>query len=120
MREVFFKQFVKATWTVVFCCIAPLFASEVKSDLSDQKSSPVIEYNTTLGELGEIFCETFRVSSTLSPGSVVRDLLNGFVGFTPKLDLIFDSKIRQIIWLSKNHPINLSPPDIIFPFHYFW
>jgi hypothetical protein len=119
VKKSLYKLVIRATWTVVFCCFAPLFASQV-NDLSDQKLSPPIEHNTKLDEPGGIFCESFRVVSNLSPGSVVRDLLNGFVGLVPKFDLIYESKIRQVIWLSENHPINLSPTDIIFPFHYFW
>jgi hypothetical protein len=119
VKNSFYKQVIRATWTAVFCCFAPLFASQV-NDLSYQKLSPPIEYNTTIGELGEIFCESFRIGSNLSPGSVVRDLLNGFVGFAPQINLIFESKVLQIIYLSENHPINLSSSVIIFPFHYFW
>lgn len=119
MKIQFRKQLIIAAWTLVLCCLTPFIALEV-NDQSAQQLSSSIEHNETIHEPNGIFSESFRVVSHLSSSSVVRDLLYGFVEPVPKIDLIYESKILQIIWLAGNHPINLSPTDIIFPFHYFW
>ncbi len=90
------------------------------ANISKQTNSSV-EYFYTVS-LTNLFSHTLNTESYLSvyPPSSIKVSFNQLFAFTKATEHIFFHVFSKYNFYSKNVLIRFTPPNIIFPFHYFW